>query len=280
VTVDSLVRARRPVGPTTILYALLGIAVGIGLITAKEHLYRMQGGVSHLAELLPFGYAYAAGMVAAFNPCGILLVPSLVAYYLGSDDDAQPGWLPRAGKALTFGVSASLGFVVLFAAVGLLFAVTGRALAAAFPIGGLTIGVGLALLGLWMLLADRSLGIASASRAMGQARFNANPGSLFVFGIAYGVASLACTLPIFLVVAASALATNAPILAVAQFVSYATGMGTMLTVVIMGAAFFRGLVTRSIRGAMPIMHRLSAAMLLGAGIFIVHYWLGPSGLLG
>ncbi len=260
-------------------FGLLGVFLGVALIVAKEQLYRLQGGVSGIAELLPFGYAYAAGMVAAFNPCGILLVPSLVAYYLGSEEPPDATWWDRAGKALVFGVTASLGFVVLFAIVGLIFVVGGRTLGSSFPIGGLTIGAALAALGLWMLVTDRSLGIASASRAMGYASVDANPVSLFVFGIAYGVASLACTLPVFLVVVAGALAAAGPVQTMAQFISYATGMGTMLTIVVLGAAFFRGLVTRSIRGAMPYMHRVGAAMLLGAGVFIIHYWLGPSGLL-
>jgi cytochrome c-type biogenesis protein len=264
-----------------VAFGLLGLGLGLAMIGAKDQLYRVQGGVSSVAELLPFGYAYAAGMVAAFNPCGILLVPSLVAYYLGTDDDeVEATWWDRVGRALVFGVIASLGFVILFAGVGLLFVATGRAIGSSFPIGGLAIGVALAALGGWMLVTESSLGIASASRAMGHVRVEARPLSLLLFGVAYGVASLACTLPVFLVVVGSAVMAREPVLALAQFISYATGMGTMLTIVVVGAALFRSMVTRSIRDAMPYVQRVSASMLLGAGIFIIHYWLGPSGLVG
>jgi len=263
-----------------IAFAVFGLALGVLLIAGKDHLYRIQGGVSNVAELLPFGYAYAAGMVAAFNPCGILLVPSLIAYYLGTNDEEEASWWDRAGRALVFGVIASLGFVILFAAVGLVVVAGGRALGTMFPFGGLAIGLALGLLGVWMLATDRSVGIASASRAMARAKIEGNPLSIFGFGLAYGIASLACTLPVFLIVVGSALTASGPLQALAQFISYATGMGTMLTLVVVAAALFRGLVTRSIRGAMPYMHRIGASMLLGASIFIIQYWLGPSGLLG
>lgn len=270
----------RPDLPQIALFAVVGVGLGVGLIAAKGALYGLQGGVSSVATLLPFGYAYAAGMVAAVNPCGILLLPSLVAYYLGGDDAADLPWWTRGGKALLFGVMATLGFVVLFAGVGTVFAASGRALGAYFPIGGLAVGIALAGLGLWMIVTGHSLGLASASRAMGGVRLGSDLRSLFLFGVGYGVASLACTLPVFLVVVGTTLAVGGILQAVVQFVGYALGMGTMLTVVIVGAAFFQSAVSRSIRQAIPYMHRLAAALLLGAGIFIVDYWLGPGGIFG
>ena len=257
-----------------VAFAAIGVAFGLVLIGGTETLYRVQGGASDVAGLLPFGYAYAAGMVAAVNPCGVLLLPSLVAYYLGGADDA-PALAPwrRAARAALLGGMATLGFVALFASVGLVFAASGRALGALFPIGGLAVGIALALLGLWMVLTGRSVGLASASRAMGGVRLQADVRSMFLFGVGYGVASLACTLPVFLVVVGTTLAATGIVQAAAQFVIFALGMGTLLTAVIVGAAFVRSAVTRSLRAAVPYLHRLAASLLLGAGIFLTHYWL-------
>jgi cytochrome c biogenesis protein CcdA len=236
--------------------------------------------VSDVASLLPFGYAFGAGMIAAVNPCGIMLMPSLVAYYLGGDEAVDLTWAQRASKAFLFGLMATLGFIALFAVVGLLFAAGGRALGAYFPVGGLAIGILLAVLGLWMIATGHTLGLASASRAMGGVQVRNGLGSLFVFGIAYGVASLACTLPVFLVVVGTTLTVGGIFGAAGQFVSYALGMGSMLTAVIVAAAFFRGAVTRSIRRVLPYLHRLAASFLLGAGLFIIYYWLEGLRLIG
>ena len=266
-----------------VVFGLIGLALGVLLIGAKEQLYALQGGVSEVASVLPFGYAFGAGMLAAVNPCGVLLMPSLVAYYLGSTGVADEDWVARAWRAFLFGVMATLGFVVLFAVIGLLFSLTGRlvgsnTLGSYFRYGGFAVGIGLTALGLWMVVTGHSFGLASASRAMGIVRLRNDLRSLFLFGIAYGVASLACTLPVFLVVVSTAtLGVTGVAASASQFLGYALGMGAMLTTVIVAAAFFSGGVTRLLKRAVPYLHRAAAALLLGAGIYIIYYWLPCDG---
>ncbi len=260
-------------------YIALGVGIGLALIELKGSLYGVQGSVTGVAQAFPFGYAYAAGMVAAVNPCGILLVPSLVAYYLGSEEAPATDWSQRAVQALLLGASATLGFVVLFALVGGVLGAGGMALGRYFPYLGLGIGVIFAALGVWMIVTNSSLGVAAASRAMGMAQPRGDARSFVVFGIGYGIASLACTLPVFLVVVGTAFLAGGLLEAMTYFISYALGMGTMLTAVIVGAAFFRSAVTRGLRGIVPHIHRVAASLLLAAGMFIVSYWLGPGGIV-
>src|SRR5687767_14781246 len=70
---------------------------------------------------LPVGYAFGAGMVASVNPCGFLLLPSYISYHLGTEEEGyyQRSLLQRALHALVLGVTATAGFVLVFAAVGL-----------------------------------------------------------------------------------------------------------------------------------------------------------------
>jgi cytochrome c biogenesis protein CcdA len=272
-------RRARPRGWSGLAFVSLGLALGGALIALGNAIYSVQGGMSTVAAMLPLGYAFGAGMVATVNPCGVLLLPSLVAFYLGRDDGIGQSAPQRAGKAFMLGATATLGFVTVFGMVGLIIGAGGRALVGVFPIGGLAVGVLLAGLGLWLSLTGRGFGILAASRAMGHVELRDDVRSLFVFGVAYAVTSLACTLPIFLVVAGSALAAGGPIAAAGQFVSYALGMGMVLTTVILGAAFFQAAVQRSLRRVVPYVHRLSAAFLLGAGLFVINYWLTTGGLL-
>ena len=272
-------RRARPIGWSGPAFVALGLALGGALIGLGNAIYTVQGSMSTIAAMLPLGYAFGAGMVATVNPCGVLLLPSLVAFYLGRDDGTGLSAPQRAGKALMLGATATLGFVTVFGLAGLIIGAGGRALVGAFPVGGLAVGVLLAGLGLWLSLTGRGFGILAASRAMGHVELRDDVRSLFVFGVAYAVTSLACTLPIFLVVAGSALAAGGPIAAAGQFVSYALGMGAVLTTVILGAAFCQAAIQRSLRRIVPHVHRLSAAFLLGAGLFMVYYWLTTGGLL-
>jgi cytochrome c biogenesis protein CcdA len=262
-----------------VAFLLVGIGFGLGMILLNNSVYQLEGGVSKAAALLPFGYAFAAGMVATVNPCGVLLLPSLVAFYLGQTGTADSDAFDRAGRALLLAVSATLGFIAIFAIVGTIVGVGGHALGSAFPIAGLLIGVILTGLGAWLALTGRELGLLAASQSMGQVQLTGDVRSMFTFGVAYAVASLACTLPVFLVVVGSALATRGAVGATLQFISYALGMGLVLTIVVVGAALFQGFVTRSVRRVVPYVHRVSAAFLIGAGIFLVNYWLA-SGAIG
>ena len=266
-------RATRATATRITLYVSLGIGVAALLIASGDAVYRVQGGVADVAPLLPFGYAYAAGMVAAVNPCGVLFLPSLMAYYLGRGPANAQAWWQRSLSALTLGAIATAGFLVLFAAVGLVFGLGGRTLGAYFPLGGTMVGIGLAALGVWAIATDRSFGVAEASRAMELADISRGK-SIFGFGIAYGVASLACTLPVFLAVVGTSLSAGGLIPALGQFLSYALGMGTMVTGALLAAVFFEQSLSRVLRRIAPHVHRVAAALLLAAGLYIIHYWIG------
>ena len=245
-------------------------------------LISFQGGiettVANLALLLPVGYAFAAGMVASVNPCGVLLLPSYALYQLGTEEadfDQVPA-AKRALKALLIGGTATAGFIAIFAIVGSVLAAGGRWLISAFPFAGLAVGVVLLVLGAWLLVTHRTIGIMAASRvAISPQR---NLGNVFLFGIVYAIGSLSCTLPIFLVVVGGSLANQGLLAALGQFIGYALGMGTVLIAVTVGTALFRETVSRLLRRIVPHVHRVSALFLVGAGVYLIYYWVFQAGL--
>jgi cytochrome c biogenesis protein CcdA len=238
----------------------------------------VEAAVASVAGWLPVGYAFAAGMVASVNPCGFLMLPTYVSYHLGTREQgyyAQPA-ANRALKALALGTIATAGFLVILAVVGIVIAAGGQWLIGVFPYAGIAIGAAMAALGVWLLVTRRSLGILAASRATVSPKRNLR--NVFLFGIAYATGSLSCTLPIFLVVVGSSLASQGLMSSFVQFISYGLGMGTILIVVTIGVALFQGTVTRWLRTVMPYVHRMSAMFLAGAGIYLVYYWLFVAGI--
>lgn len=245
-------------------------------------LISFQGGiettVANLALVLPVGYAFAAGMVASVNPCGVLLLPSYALYQLGTEeaDSAQASTAKRALKALLIGGTATAGFIAIFAVAGSILAAGGRWLINVFPYAGLAVGGVMIVLGLWLLVTHRTLGIMAASRvAISPQR---NLGNVFLFGIVYAIGSLSCTLPIFLVVVGGSLANQGLLGALGQFIGYAVGMGTVLIAVTVGTALFRETVSRLLRRIVPHVHRVSALFLVGAGAYLIYYWVFQAGL--
>jgi cytochrome c biogenesis protein CcdA len=238
----------------------------------------VEAAVASVAAWLPVGYAFAAGMVASVNPCGFLMLPTYISYHLGTREDGycdQPV-LRRSVNALALGAVATAGFLAILALVGIIIAAGGQWLIRVFPFAGVAIGGAMALLGLYLLLSRKDLGILAASRVTVSPQRNLR--NVFLFGIAYAIGSLSCTLPIFLVVVGSSLASEGLANSFAQFIGYGLGMGTILIAVTFGAALFQGTVSKWLRKVMPYVHRMSALFLAGAGAYLVYYWLFIAGL--
>jgi cytochrome c-type biogenesis protein len=233
----------------------------------------VEAAVASVAGWLPVGYAFAAGMVASVNPCGFLMLPTYISYHLGTQEEGyyeQPA-TKRALKALSLGLVATAGFLVVLTVVGTIIAAGGQWLIRVFPYAGVAIGGAMVILGVWLLVTRRTLGIMAASRVTVSPQRNLR--NVFLFGIAYATGSLSCTLPIFLVVVGSSLASQGVLNSFVQFIGYGLGMGTILIAVTIGAALFRGTVAKGLRAAIPYVHRMSALFLAGAGAYLVYYWL-------
>jgi hypothetical protein len=71
--------------------------------------------LTELAAVLPFGFAFGVGMVAAVNPCGFAMLPAYLSLYLGAHEEDFGKRLPttRLLQALLVGVAVSSGFNVL-----------------------------------------------------------------------------------------------------------------------------------------------------------------------
>jgi len=238
--------------------------------------------MSALALLLPFGYSFGAGMVSTVNPCGFSLLPAYLSLYLGGRDEGTVSrrFLLRGGKALLIGTAVTLGFTVLFSFAGVIIWAGGYILMQYLPWLGLFVGAVLASLGLF-LLAGKSVYTSLPARL---ANLIGNPTfqgfkTYFLFGIGYGMASLGCTLPVFLVVVGSAIKSQGFSNGLFQFISYALGMGAVLTSLALSFALFEGGLTAYLQRALPYMGRVAGALLLVSGSYQVYYWLTKGGLL-
>ena len=238
--------------------------------------------MSALAVLLPFGYSFGAGMVSTVNPCGFSLLPAYLSLYLDGRDNGSASIHPllRGGKALLIGTAVTLGFMVLFSLVGAIIWAGGYILMQYLPWLGLFVGALLAFLGLF-LLAGKSIYSSLPGRL---ANLLGNPSSqgfktYFLFGIGYGMASLGCTLPVFLVVVGSAIKAQGFSNGLIQFISYSLGMGAVLTLLALSFALFKGGLATYLSRTLPYMGRVAGALLLISGSYQVHYWLTKGGLL-
>lgn len=206
--------------------------------------------------------AFAAGMVATVNPCGFAMLPAYLGLILGDRGSGR-------GSALLIGGAVSSGFLAVFVIAGLLLAAGLRAIVSFIPWMALVIGAGLIVVGIAELrgaqLFSRLPGVRRSSR-------DRSILGLVGFGASYGVASLSCTLPIFLSLLAGAIATSSLGASVAIFAAYGAGMSLVVIFLTLTLAAGRDRVLRAIRPLGARLGAISGWVLLLAGAFIVWYW--------
>lgn len=237
--------------------------------------------VVNLGIVAPLGFAFVAGTASAFNPCGFVMLPAYMGLYLSANDneDKRP-IAQQLGKALLVSGIVTGGFVLLFATVGTLIGVGVRSVGNILPWLGLAVGVLLTIAGAWMLGGGKlytPLATQMASH-MGNP-LQTNVRGYFLFGLAYGIASLSCTLPIFLAVVGTSFVVSSVATSFAQFVLYAAGMGSVIIVLTLGTALFKGSMASGMRRALPYIQPVGTWLMVLAGTYIVFYWLTLGGLL-
>jgi cytochrome c biogenesis protein CcdA len=199
------------------------------------------------------------------NPCGFPLLPAFLSFYLGADEARLPRAETRVLQGLTVGGLVAVGFLGLFAAVGLPVSLGVGALARAIPWAGIVTGVVLVGAGL-IVLAGRRLPLPFNVRV--PVVHERCAGAMVLFGIGYGAASLGCTLPLFLTLVGASLGGAA----VATFAAYGAGMAVVLMALAVVIALAREGAARAVRPLLPYLGRISGALLTVAGGYLVYYW--------
>ena len=276
--------------PATISALIAGLALVAGLIVgpgandfiggALNYSADSAGFVGDIGSFLPLGFAFAAGMVATVNPCGFVMLPAFLTMYLtdqqGDPDSGQAarGLSRSLIKALYVSAALGAGFVLLFGGVGLAISSGARSFITIFPWIGFFLGFVMAGLGAYLFAGGKLYNnrAQSAASRIGTASDTSVKG-YFLFGISYAVASLSCTLPIFLGLISSSLATGGIVEATGQFLAYALGMTFIITVLTIGIAVFKGAMVNQIRRIMPYVHPISAGVLILVGGYLIFYWL-------
>jgi len=231
-------------------------------------------------------YVFGAGMLASINPCGFAMLPAYLSYFLATEETSAAGAHSANGQTgqsvktrlpnalLIAGVCTS-GFMVVFLGAGAAVSAGAYVLVRAMPIFGLIVGLALVVLGVLLL---SGLQIAIPGLHLGFVR-KRTLGAIFVFGVAYALASLSCTLPIFLVAVGSTFMQGSLLQGVVQFVSYALGMGLVLAIATVSLALAKGAVVRWLKGLVRFVERAGALLVTGAGGYLVYYWLTSGQLL-
>ena len=218
-----------------------------------------------------WAYYLTLGMVATVNPCGFAMLPAYLSYFLGLEgSDAD---VPRAGVAQAVRVACAVaaGFLTVFAVAGTAVKLTSLPVYETVPWISIVIGLALLALGIAMLSGFELVVRLPRLDRGGRER---TVRSMFVFGVSYAVASIGCTLPLFLGPVAGTVSNDSIVDGVLVFAVYGLGMTTVLLALTVAIALARTSIVRSLRRVQPYVGRIAGGLVALAGAYVAYYgWL-------
>lgn len=220
-----------------------------------------------MIDTAALGFALAAGLIAALNPCGFAMLPGYLGLVIagGGEDRSLPATLMRAAGAT---VVMSAGFVTVFGIFGLVISPLIATAQKYLPFVTVVIGVLLIALAVWLLAGKEMTAIMP--RLSGGAP-SARLGSMFAYGVAYAVASLSCTVAPFLVVITTSFRQGSALTGVLAFVTYAAGMTLTVGVAAIAVAFAGASAAGTLRRILPHIGRIAGAVVLPTGLYVTYY---------
>ena len=211
--------------------------------------------------------AFAAGMLAAVNPCGFALLPAYLSVLVLGDD--SPGTSRAVGRALILTGWMTIGFVTVFAVFGIVISPVASQIQQYLPWFTVGFGVLVAAAGVW-LLAGRELPRIRLGHGGGAAITRSAP-AMVGFGASYAIASLTCSIAPFLALVVASFRAGSTGEGVALYVAYAVGMGLLVGIAAVAVALARrGLVT-GLRRTGRWVPRVTGLLLLIVGAYVAWY---------
>jgi len=221
--------------------------------------------------------AFAAGLVAALNPCGFAMLPAYLVLVVRGEGAGDPATrtttstgLTAVGRALAATAGMGLGFLTVFGLFGALTISAGATVQRYLPYLVAAIGIVLVALGIWLLL-GRELTLLTPRHPGGRWAPTARLGSMYGYGVSYAIASLSCTVGPFLAVTAAGLRRGSLIGSASIYLAYIAGLTLVVGVLAVAAAIASSAVVNRLRRILPYVNRISGALLILVGVYVGYY---------
>lgn len=212
--------------------------------------------------------AVGAGAVAAFNPCGVGLLPTYLAFLL--EHPAPAAWPAAARQGLQAGGAMTVGLLAPFTLLALTFGAVAGWVGPHLNALGAGLGLALALWGAVLVLRPGAAGL-SLHMPLPRTEQRGTVGML-AYGIVFGLVSLGCTFPIFLSLLVQATTAGGAVGGALTVLLYALGMGAVVTALAVAARTAAAAARRFTLRAAALAPRLAGAVALLSGLFVAAYF--------
>ena len=219
-----------------------------------------------------FAYSFLLGMFAAVNPCGFVMLPAYLIFFLGIESEQAKSERQSAGvqRALIVSLATSAGFISVFLIVGITSRLVTRQVQDNAKYVPLAVGVALIVMGIFMLRGWKPPMTTSGVGA-GHERKRTFVG-MFAFGVAYAVASIGCTIGFLVSAVFGSFAATGFVSGVLSVTLYGAGMALVVTALTITLAVASGGLLRVLRNGLRYIDRAAGVFVILTGLYLTWYW--------
>ena len=214
--------------------------------------------------------SFIRGLVAAVNPCGFILLPTYLMFFLGLEGQRPGTQRATLRRALLVSAALSAGFMAVFLVAGIISYNFTNWINENAKYATVVIGAALLVLGIAMLFGYK-LPFTTPNVRTGDTTKRTVWG-MFVFGIAYAVASIGCTIGLFIATVFSASARDGVAAGVGNIVAYGAGMALVVSALTIALAFANTGLLKVLRSSMQYVDTIAAVFVMISGAYLLWYF--------
>ena len=215
-----------------------------------------------------FAYSFILGVLAAVNPCGFVLLPTYLIFFLGTREEPNLTTGERLRRALVVSSGISIGFLAIFFVIGVISRLFTQWIELNAKYASLAIGIVLVIGGARMLTGWTPKFAVPQLGGVQTKTFRAT----VVYGVAYAVASIGCTIGFLTTAVFGSIALNGFVSGVLSILLYGLGMAMLVTALTVSLAFAKTGILTIVKNQLHLIQRLGAIFVTLTGIYLVFYW--------
>ena len=215
-----------------------------------------------------FAYSFILGVLAAVNPCGFVLLPTYLIFFLGTREEPKLKTGERLRRALVVSSGISIGFLAIFFVIGVISRLFTQWIELNAKYASLAIGIVLVIGGARMLTGWTPKFAVPQLGGVQTKTFRAT----VVYGVAYAVASIGCTIGFLTTAVFGSIALHGFVSGVLSILLYGLGMAMLVTALTVSLAFAKTGLLTIVKNQLHLIQRLGAIFVTLTGIYLVFYW--------
>ena len=186
--------------------------------------------ISQFSFYLILAFAFFAGIVSFFSPCGLALLPAFISYNMALVNEQSKQMKMQIFK---IGIFSALGIITFYVILGTIFSLFGALIGPYIQIFQYIIAILFIVFGFMVLkkfAVTNKLFENFRMKVHSQAMKHSGYKGFYIFGFAYGLDIIGCLFPLIATLILIPIETGNYLIGVAAFVSYSIALAVMISI--------------------------------------------------